>query len=78
MTATQRMETELSIEHQTANQVRLNWRVAEFCDAFRMGRTKFYGLVAVGKIRTIKCGSTTLVTEAEAQRFQAALEAGDV
>jgi len=72
------MEIEMSIEHQPADQVRLNWRVAEFCDAFKMGRTKFYGLVAAGKIRTIKCGSTTLITGAEARRFQSAMEAGDV
>ena len=56
----------------------MNWRVAEFCDAFKMGRTKFYALVAAGKIRTIKCGSTTLITGTEAQRFQSALEAGEV
>ncbi len=65
----------MSIEHRPA---RLNWRVNEFCDAFRMGRTKFYSLVAAGKIRTIKCGSTTLITGTEAQRFQSAMEAGDV
>ena len=29
---------------------RLNWRVSEFCEAFHMGRTKFYGLVAKGKL----------------------------
>jgi len=68
----------MSVEHHPTEHTRLNWRVAEFCDAFKMGRTKFYGLVAAGKIRTIKCGSTTLITEAEAQRFQSALEAGGV
>ena len=68
----------MSVEHQSKNWVRLNWRVAEFCDAFRMGRTKFYSLVAAGKIRTIKCGATTLVTEKERRRFQSAIEAGDV
>ena len=57
---------------------RLNWRVPEFCDAFAMGRTKFYALVASGKITLIKCGRTTLVTDAEACRFQQALEAGQV
>jgi hypothetical protein len=57
---------------------RLNWRVAEFCDAFRMGRTKFYGLVSDGKIRTVKCGRTTLVSDAEARRFQQSMEAGEI
>ena len=68
----------MSVEHSPALQHRLNWRVAEFCDAFKMGRTKFYGLVAAGKIKLIKCGKTSLITDAEAQRFQAALEAGEI
>ena len=57
---------------------RLNWRVAEFCDAFRIGRTKFYALVADGKIKLIKCGKISLISDAEAKRFQASLEAGEV
>ena len=43
-----------------------------------MGRTKFYGLVANGKLEIIKCGGTTLITDAEKQRYQVAMEAGDV
>ena len=39
---------------------RLNWRVSEFCEAFHMGRTKFYGLVTNGKLEIIKCGGTTV------------------
>lgn len=57
---------------------RFNWRVPEFCDAFAMGRTKFYALVADGKITLTKCGRTTLVTDAEARRFQQAMEAGEI
>ena len=72
------MEYTMSIEHQPATQFRLNWRVDEFCDAYKMGRTKFYALVAAKKLHTIKCGSTTLVTGPEAQRFQSAMEAGDI
>ena len=72
------MEIAMSIEHQPAGPTRLNWRVAEFCEAYKMGPTKFYGLVAAGKIRTIKCGRTTLVTGAEGRRFQSAMEAGEV
>jgi len=68
----------MSLEHAPDAQDRLNWRVSEFCDAFHMGRTKFYGLVAQGKIKIVKCGRSSLVTDVERQRFQQAMEAGDV
>jgi len=68
----------MSIEHSPVSLSRINWRVSEFCDAYKMGRTKFYGLVSDGKISIVKCGKTTLITDVEAQRFQNALEAGDV
>ena len=68
----------MSIEQTLAVPSRLNWRVSEFCDTFRMGKTKFYGLVAVGKLEVIKCGGTTLITDAERQRFQTAMEVGEV
>ncbi len=68
----------MSLEHSPDNQTRLNWRVAEFCDAFKMGRTKFYGLVSSGKLRIVKCGNTSLITEAERLRFQQAMEEGEV
>ena len=68
----------MSLEHAPDAQSRLNWRVSEFCEAFHMGRTKFYGLVANGKLEIIKCGGTTLITDAERQRFQVAMEAGEV
>jgi len=66
------------IEHIPHKQRPLNWRVNEFCEAHGLGRTKFYEFVAAGKIKLIKCGKTSLVTDAEAVRFQAALEAGEV
>ena len=53
-------------------------QLSEFCDVFRMRRANFYSVVVDGKVRIIKCGNTTLITNAEAQRFQAALEAGEV
>jgi hypothetical protein len=56
----------------------LNWRVTDFCNAFKMGRTKFYNLVSSGEIQIVKCGGTTLITNSEVQRFQSALEAGDI
>ena len=68
----------MSIEHAPYKQRPLNWRVKEFCDAHGMGRTKFYALVAAGKIKLIKCGKTSLINDAEALRFQSALEAGEV
>ena len=68
----------MSQEHSPANQTRLNWRVSEFCGAFHMGRTKFYGLVKQGKIQLIKCGNTSLITEAERLRFQQAMEEGEI
>jgi hypothetical protein len=68
----------MSIEH-NPNLIRpVNWRVNEFCQAHGFGRTKFYELVAAGKIEVIKCGSSTLIADLEAQRFQVALEAGEI
>jgi hypothetical protein len=72
------MEKMMSIEH-SPNRIRpVNWRVNEFCKAHGLGRTKFYELVAIGKIELTKCGSTSLVTDTVARRFQAALEAGEI
>ena len=68
----------MSLEHAPHRAYRLNWRVTDFCAAFGMGRTKFYSLVKAEKIRLIKCGRTSLISEAERLRFQAALEAGEV
>jgi hypothetical protein len=68
----------MSIEPSPHRPRPLNWRVKEFCVAHGLGRTKFYGLVAAGKIKLIKCGKTSLVTDTEALRFQSALEAGEV
>ena len=68
----------MSLEHSPARSRPVNWRVKEFCKAHGLGRTKFYELVAAGKIEFIKCGSTSLIPDAEALRFQAALEAGEI
>ena len=76
--ANDRMESNMSIEQAPYMQRPINWRVKEFCDAHGMGRTKFYAQVAAGKIKLIKNGRTSLITDAEALRFQAALEAGEV
>lgn len=68
----------MSIEHNPSPLRPVNWRVNEFCTAHKLGRTKFYELVAAGKIKLAKCGKTSLVPDTEAQRFQGALEAGDI
>ena len=68
----------MSIEHAPNRGRPINWRVNEFCEAHGLGRTKFYELVAAGKIELVKCGSTSLITDPAAQRYQAALEAGEI
>jgi excisionase family DNA binding protein len=44
-------------------------RVNDACRALGIGRALFYNLRAQGKIRTIKIGNRTLVTEAELDRL---------
>ena len=71
-------DPDMSIEYSAHRQRPLNWRVKEFCDAHGIGKTKFYGLVAEGKLSLIKCGKTSLIADAEARRFQLAIEAGEL
>jgi excisionase family DNA binding protein len=52
-----------------ADHAPLAYRVAHFCRAIGIGRTKFYELMASGKIRTIVVGGRRLVPAAEAQRL---------
>ena len=61
--------------HNGASQ-RINYRVNDFLRDFGIGRTKFYQLVRAGNIRTVKCGSRTLIPCSAAREFQEALEAG--
>ena len=68
----------MSNEHDPHPPPRQNWRIKDFCEASGIGKTKFYVLVKSGKIHLVKCGRTSLVTETERLRFQAALEAGEV
>jgi hypothetical protein len=70
------MEMMMSLEHAATRVRPVNWRVNDFCEAHGLGRTKFYELVAAGKIGLVKCGKTSLVPDDEAQRFQTSLEAG--
>ena len=68
----------MSLEHSPRQRRPLNWRISDFCEAFGMGRTKFYSLVKSGKIRLVKFGRTSLVPDAEVRRLQDALEAGEL
>lgn len=61
----------MSIEHSPA---RLAFTVRHFCSAVGIGRSKFYQLVSSGEIKIVKCGSKTLITAPEAERFVASLE----
>ena len=47
----------------------LAYRVAHFCKAIGIGRTKFYELDGRGKIRTVVIGGRRLIPAAEAQRL---------
>ena len=48
---------------------RLAFRVQPFCKSIGIGRTKFYELVAAGKIKTVRIGGRRLVPADEAQRL---------
>lgn len=61
----------MSIEH---SPTRLAYSVRQFCSDVGIGRSKFYQLVSAGEIKTVKCGTKTLVTAIEAQRFVASLK----
>lgn len=52
---------------------KLAYTVRQFCDGVGIGHTKFYQEVSEGRIKTVKCGSRTLVTATEATRYIAAL-----
>ena len=52
-----------------ASDAPLAYQVAHFCKAIGLGKTKFYELVAAGKIKTIVIGGRRLIPAAEAQRL---------
>lgn len=60
------------MEHtpQTKTDLRVNWRVNDFCHAHGIGRTSFYEEVKRGKIKVIKFGKRTLIPDAEAKAWQ--------
>jgi len=47
----------------------LAYRVAQFCKAIGLGKTKFYELVRDGKIKTVVIGGRRLIPADEARRL---------
>ena len=43
--------------------------LAEFCDRYGPSRTKTYEEIKCGRLRAIKCGKRTLVTEDDAEAW---------
>ena len=58
-----------SVHSTGASDAPLAYQVAHFCKAIGLGKTKFYELVAAGKIKTIVIGGRRLIPTAEAQRL---------
>lgn len=48
---------------------RMAYRVREAADVLAISRSRFYELVAEGKIRTLKEGARTLVRRSELERY---------
>lgn len=53
---------------------RMAYRVREAAQAIAISRSRFYELVAEGRIRVLKEGKRTLVRRAELERYLDALE----
>lgn len=53
---------------------RLAYRVRDAAEALAISRSRFYELVAEGRIKTLKEGARTLVRKAELERYLEALE----
>lgn len=48
-------------------------KVAEFCDAYGVRKTKAYSLIASGAITAVKSGSQTLIEGGSAEAWAASL-----
>lgn len=53
---------------------RMAYRVCEAAEVLAISRSRFYELVAEGRIRTLKEGARTLVRRSELERYLDALE----
>ena len=51
----------------------LAYTLREACEALRIGRTKFYELLAAGDIKAVALGSKTLIPSAELEAYLAGL-----
>ncbi len=49
--------------------------LSEFCSLYAVGRTTAYGEISSGRLRVVKLGRRTLVTEDDAEAWLAALPA---
>jgi hypothetical protein len=58
-----------SVNSTGADHAPLAYQVAHFCRAVGIGRTKFYQLMASGKIHTVVVGGRRLVPADEARRL---------
>ena len=45
------------------------YTVAQFCEAYGIGRTTFYAEVKAGRLRTVKIGSSTRVRLTDADEW---------
>lgn len=55
---------------------RMAYRVREAAEVLAISRSRFYELVAEGRIRTLKEGARTLVRRSELERYLDALDRG--
>jgi hypothetical protein len=46
---------------ETHDDIRVNWRVGDFCEAHGISPAKFYREVHAGRLSFIKCGKRTLI-----------------
>jgi hypothetical protein len=49
--------------------------VKEFCRKYRIGTTKFYEEIKVGRLRAVKCGTRTLVLNRDCISWEQTLSA---
>lgn len=48
---------------------KISYTISEFCEAAGIGRTRAYQEISEGRLRTVKCGSRTLVAADEAHAW---------
>ena len=58
-----------SVHSTGAGDAPLAYRVAQFCKALGIGKTKFYELARDGKIKTVVIGGRRLIPADEARRL---------